>query len=68
MEKGANLEEVSNFVKTDLTLDQKRVAENLMNHVTDFEISGVKVSIAITETEKFIGGLNVVVSKLWSLG
>ncbi|RKX55351.1 MAG: tRNA nucleotidyltransferase, partial [Thermotoga sp.] len=68
LEKGANLEEVSNFVKTDLTLDQKRVAENLMNHVTDFEISGVKVSIAITETEKFIGGLNVVVSKLWSLG
>jgi len=68
LERGANLEEVSNFVKTDLTLDQKRVAEDLMNHTTDFEINGVKVSIAITETEKFIGGLNVVVSKLWSLG
>ena len=68
LEKGANLEEVANFVKTDLTLDQKKIAEDLMNNTTDFEVNGVKISIAMTETEKFVGGLNVVVSKLWSLG
>ncbi|WP_041083650.1 CBS domain-containing protein [Thermotoga profunda] len=67
MQKGANLIEVSDFIKYDLNYDQKLIFESLLSNLETIQIDGVTVSISIAETDKFVGGLNAVTSKLWYL-
>ncbi len=68
LENGANLVEVSEYVKLDLSYDQKQIMEELMKNVKEYEINGVDVAIAVATYEKFVGGLNVVTSKVWNAG
>ncbi len=68
LEKGANLVEVSEYVKFDLSYDQKQVLEMLMNNIREYEVNGAHVVIAKAEYPKFVGGLNIVTGKLWSGG
>ncbi len=68
LEKKANLVEVSEYVKLDLSYDQKQILEELFKSVQEYTVGGVDVAVATAEYEKFVGGLNVVTSKLWSGG
>lgn len=67
VERGANLVEISDYIKVDLNYDQKIVAEQLISNMETHDVNGINISMAFAETEKFIGGLNAVVSKLWYL-
>lgn len=62
---GANLEEVSEFVTTDMTAEQKLIFQELVDNIRMVEINSCTVAISHAETEKFIGGLNLVVGKVW---
>ena len=61
----ANLDVVSAFVKTDMTIDQKLLMEELIKNVVIRQIEGTPIAVATHETEKFMGGLNLIVSKIW---
>ena len=65
LEKGANLDVVSAFVKIDMTIDQKRLLEDLLTNKVVKHINQTEIAIGIANSEKFIGGLNLIVSKLW---
>jgi len=65
LENGANLDMVSAFIKIEMTIDQKKIREELDRNVEIFKINKTKIAIGITETEKFIGGLNLITSKIW---
>ena len=66
LENGANLVEVSEYVRLDLSYDQKQILEELFKNIREYVVNGVKVAIATAEYEKFVGGLNVVTGKLWN--
>ncbi len=68
LENGANLVEVSEYINFDLTIDQKEILERLINNVKEYEVNGITVAVATAEYEKFVGGLNIITSKLWSNG
>ncbi len=67
LQKGSNLIEVSDFIKYDLNYDQKLIFESLLSNLETMQIDGATVSISTAETDKFVGGLNAVTSKLWYL-
>lgn len=67
LQRGANLIEVSDFIKYDLNYDQKLIFESLLSNLETLQIDGLTVSISVAETDKFVGGLNAVTSKLWYL-
>lgn len=67
LQNGANLVEISDFIKYDLNYDQKLIMDQLVSNLETIEIEGSPVSIAVAETDKFVGGLNAVSSKLWYL-
>ncbi|MGJ8455247.1 CBS domain-containing protein [Pseudothermotoga sp. U03pept] len=66
-QNGANLIEVSDFIKYDLNYDQKMIFESLISNLETLQIDGVTVNVSVAETDKFVGGLNAVTSKLWYL-
>lgn len=66
LENGANLVEVSEYIKLDLSYDQKRILEKLMEDQREYKVNGTPVVIAKAEYEKFVGGLNIVTGKLWN--
>jgi tRNA nucleotidyltransferase (CCA-adding enzyme) len=68
LESGANLVEVSEYVKLDLSYDQKQILEELIKNVKEYVVNGVEVAVSTAEYDKFVGGLNVVTSKLWNSG
>ncbi len=65
LENGANLDVVSAFVKIDMTIDQKRLLEDLLTNKVVKHINQTEIAIGIASSDKFIGGLNLIVSKLW---
>ncbi|HQN21305.1 MAG TPA: CBS domain-containing protein [Thermotogota bacterium] len=65
LENGANLDVVSAFVKIDMTIDQKWLLEDLLTNKVVKHINQTEIAIGIANSEKFIGGLNLIVSKLW---
>lgn len=67
LQKGSNLIEVSDFIKYDLNYDQKLIFESLLSNLETLQIDGLTVNISVAETDKFVGGLNAVTSKLWYL-
>lgn len=67
LQRGANLIEVSDFIKYDLNYDQKLIFESLLSNLETLQIDGLSLSISVAETDKFVGGLNAVTSKLWYL-
>ena len=68
LEKGANLVEVSEYVRFDLSYDQKQILDILMNNIHEYTVDGLSIVIATAQYPKFVGGLNIVTSKLWSGG
>ncbi|QTA37851.1 CBS domain-containing protein [Thermosipho ferrireducens] len=68
LENGARLEEIAQFVKLDLNTEQKVLFETLINNIKVHTIKGYDVAVASTEIEKFIGGLNIITSKIWAFG
>ena len=66
LENGANLVEVSEYIKLDLSYDQKQILERLLEDQREYKINGTPVVIAKAEYEKFVGGLNIVTGKLWN--
>jgi len=65
LENGANLETVAEYVRYDLTIDQKKILNDLLQNVTTHNVNGYIVTIAYAETEKFIGGLAAITAKFW---
>ncbi|MCD6449818.1 MAG: CBS domain-containing protein [Thermotogaceae bacterium] len=66
LENGANLVEVSEYIKLDLTYDQQQIFEKLLEDQKEYNVNGVPVVIAKAEYEKFVGGLNIVTGKIWN--
>jgi len=62
---GLEVEIVSEYVKFDLTIDQKILLQNLLQNTTTHVIDNHIITISYHETEKFIGGLSAVVAKYW---
>jgi len=64
-EHGLEVEIVAEYVKFDLTIDQKLLLQNLLQNTHTHIIDNHVITIAYAETEKFIGGLSAVVAKYW---
>lgn len=67
LQKGANLAEVAEYIKYDLSFEQRQLLEQFLSNIESHQIDGLTVHVALAETEKFIGGLGAIVSKLWDL-
>ncbi|RKX43223.1 MAG: tRNA nucleotidyltransferase [Thermotogae bacterium] len=67
LEKGANLEEVADFVSADMTAEQKLLFQSLIDSVRVIEVKSCPVAIAQARIDKFVGGLNLIVSKAWEI-
>lgn len=65
LDNGANLETVAEYVRYDLTIDQKKLLNDLLQNVVTHTINGYNVTIAYAETEKFVGGLAAITAKFW---
>jgi tRNA nucleotidyltransferase (CCA-adding enzyme) len=65
LNQGMSLNIVSEYVKFDLTIDQKIVLNNLLQNAKLHNINNYPITITKDETEKFIGGLSAIVSKFW---
>ncbi len=66
-QKNINLAEVSEFIKYDLNYDQKLILDQLVSSMEQHKVKDCVIHIATAETEKFVGGLNAVTTKLWDL-
>ncbi|AEH50411.1 CBS domain-containing protein [Pseudothermotoga thermarum] len=66
-EKNANLAEVAEFVRYDLNYEQKLILDQLISNIEQHNVKHNVVHVATAETDKFIGGLSAVVTKLWEL-
>lgn len=64
-QNGLSLNTVSEYIKFDLTIDQKIVLNNLLQNVKTYNVNNYQITIATAETEKFIGGLAAIVAKFW---
>lgn len=62
---GARIEEVEEFVSSDMTLEQKELFEKLYQNLEEFYLEEINIHIAYAKVEKFIGGLNVITHKLF---
>ncbi|AMW33051.1 CBS domain-containing protein [Fervidobacterium islandicum] len=64
-ECGLEVEIVAEYVKFDLTIDQKLLLQNLLQNTQTYTIDNHIITITHAETEKFVGGLSAVVAKYW---
>jgi len=64
LKNGALINVVAEYVKFDLTLDQKEILNNLLQNITTYNVDDYEITITYAESEKFIGGLSAVISKL----
>lgn len=65
LEKGANLDLIHEFTKLELNAEQNCLLRTLQENLETFYIHDCEIVISKAEIEKFIGGLNVITSKLW---
>src|SRR6056297_3006474 len=64
LERQANIDVVSAFVKTEMTPDQLALMKTLEENMTEKEINKVEIHISSCEIEGFVGGLNLITSKI----
>ncbi len=62
---GLQLNIVSEYIRFDLTIDQKMILNNLLQNAKNYNIENYQITISIDEAEKFVGGLSAIVSKFW---
>lgn len=65
LEKGANLDLIHEFTTLELNAEQNSLLRTLQENLETFYVRDYEIAISKTEIEKFIGGLNVITSKLW---
>jgi len=65
LEKGANIDVISAFVKMEMTPEQEKIMKVLEKNMIVKEINKAEIAVGEAETEEFIGGLNLITSKLW---
>ncbi len=65
IECGANIDVVSAFVKAEMTDEQLGVMKVLEGESKTIEINDVEIAIGCCEIDGFVGGLNLITSKIW---
>ena len=65
LEQNANLDIVAAFVKVEMTVEQQNVMEALISNARVWNIHNVEIAVGVSETEKFLGGLGLITSKIW---
>ena len=65
LERKANIDVISAFVKTEMTKEQIRLMDELEENIITKQINKVEINIATSEMEGFVGGLNLITSKIW---
>lgn len=64
LEKGANLNEVADFLTQELTADQVALLHSLIESRTVLNVNGIDISVAQASIEHFVGDLAVLAHKL----
>ncbi|NOY53412.1 MAG: CBS domain-containing protein [Deltaproteobacteria bacterium] len=64
LERGADLNLVSDFMTRELTAEQVSLLNDLIHSATTYDIKGISIVIAVSSVEKYIGDLAVLVHKL----
>ncbi|SHH20004.1 CBS domain-containing protein [Thermosipho atlanticus] len=65
IENGANIDIIHEFTTLELNAEQKNLLRILQENLESFVIQDYELTISKAEIEKFIGGLNVITTKLW---
>ncbi len=65
IECGANIDVVSAFVKADMTDEQLEIMKRLERDTEILSINQAEIAIGKCEIEGFVGGLNLITSKIW---
>lgn len=65
LEKGANLDVIHEFTTLELNAEQNSLLRELQENLESLYINDYEILVCKAEIEKFIGGLNVITSKLW---
>ncbi|HRV37967.1 MAG TPA: CBS domain-containing protein, partial [Fervidobacterium sp.] len=61
----ASISVVAEYVRFDLTIDQKHILSDMLQNVTVYDVDDYQITISHAESDKFIGGLAAIVSKFW---
>ncbi len=65
LEHKANIDVISAFVKTEMTPEQIELLNELETNIETKIINKVEINISTSEIEGFVGGLNLITSKIW---
>jgi len=65
LDQQANIDVISAFVKTEMTLEQIELMKTLENNIHTSVINKVDIHISTAEIDGFVGGLNLITSKIW---
>jgi len=65
LRNGASISVVAEYVRFDLTIDQKHILSDMLQNVTVYDVDDYQITISHAESDKFIGGLAAIVSKFW---
>ncbi|ABR31272.1 tRNA nucleotidyltransferase [Thermosipho melanesiensis] len=65
IEKGAKLDYIQEFTSLEINMEQKNLMHMLSDNIEIVKVGDLAIAIAKTEIEKFIGGLNIITTKLW---
>ncbi|ONN26767.1 tRNA nucleotidyltransferase [Thermosipho affectus] len=65
LEKGAMLEYIQEFTNLEINTEQKNLMHMLGENIEIVKLDNNEIAIASAEIEKFIGGLNIITTKLW---
>jgi len=65
LRNGASISVVAEYVRFDLTIDQKHILSDMLQNVTVYDVDDYQITISHAESDKFIGELAAIVSKFW---
>ncbi|MBO8161585.1 MAG: CBS domain-containing protein [Thermosipho sp. (in: Bacteria)] len=65
IETGANVDIIHEFITLELNTEQMNLLRTLELNLETFVVDDYEIAISKAEIEKFIGGLNIIASKLW---
>lgn len=55
------------YTREELTPKQMELLDELIENARDYEVNGVPITISVMECEDFVGGLGLIVSKVWEM-
>jgi len=65
LRNGAVISTVAEYVRFDLTIDQKRILNDMLQNTAVYDVDDYQITVVHAESDKFIGGLAAIVSKFW---